>query len=155
MFGVPIDDDENSIIWLCVALPAAFWQAQYEVHRNIHPWAAWLRQRLYTFVRPMLHGAYALAGRTGPSVGLDLAQHARPVVYPGHELKGALCTKMPSDRVIVVAAEHLRSGPSGCRAVQLHPVIKEAVVLLPVTLVLTQHHGRNTMILGLMAAGEA
>jgi hypothetical protein len=62
---------------------------------------------------------------------------------------------MPSDRVIVVAAEHLHSGPSGCRDVQLHPVIKEAVMLLPVTLVLTQQHGWNTMILGLIAAGEA
>jgi hypothetical protein len=55
----------------------------------------------------------------------------------------------------MVTAEHLRSGPSSSRDVQLHSVVEEVIVLLPVTLVLTQQHGRNTMVLSLIAAREA
>jgi hypothetical protein len=42
---------------------------------------------------------------------------------------------MPNNRVIVVAPEYLRMAPASCQNVQLHSIIEEAVVLLPVILI--------------------
>jgi hypothetical protein len=62
---------------------------------------------------------------------------------------------MTRDRVIVVAPEHLRMAPASCRNVQLHAIVEEAVVLLPMALVLTKQCGRNAVVLGRKHTGEA
>ncbi len=134
--GVPIDDNKNSILWLSVATLAAFWEAYDDVHRDIRLWAARLRQRLHASVRPMPHGMYALAGRTGPGIGLDLAQHAQPVVFPGHKLERAFGTEMPCDRINVVALGHLHMPTTNSWDIQLHSIVEESIMLLPMVLVL-------------------
>jgi hypothetical protein len=62
---------------------------------------------------------------------------------------------MSCDRIIVMALKHLCTGSSSSRNVQLHLVIQETVVLLPVTLILTKQRGRKAMFIGLIAPGEA
>jgi hypothetical protein len=44
----------------------------------------------------------ALARRTGLSIGLDVTQHTRPVVFPGNEFEGATHTKMASDQIVMM-----------------------------------------------------
>jgi hypothetical protein len=86
LLSVPIDDNENGIMGLYVALPAAYLENRNEVHRDINPWAARLRQQLHASVRPVPHRTYVPAGRTGLGIGLDLARHAWPVILSGHWL---------------------------------------------------------------------
>jgi hypothetical protein len=62
---------------------------------------------------------------------------------------------MSCDRIIVMAPKHLRTGSSSSQNVQLHSVIEEYVVLLPVTLILTKQHGRNAMFFRQITPGEA
>ncbi len=84
----------------------------------------------------MPHIVYELASRTGPCIGLDLVHHALPVVFYLHELECAFGAKMPCDGVIVVAPEHLRTASASSWDVQLHSVVEETVILLPMALVL-------------------
>jgi hypothetical protein len=62
---------------------------------------------------------------------------------------------MTRDRVIVVAPEHLHTAPASCQNVQLHAIVDETVVLLPIALVLTKQCGRNAVVLGRKPTGEA
>jgi hypothetical protein len=103
-----------------LALPAAFREAYYEVYQDIFPWAVQLRQQVNAFMHPVPLGAYALARRTGPGIGLGFVQHVRPVILPGHMLKHALSAKMPCNKVIMVALEHLRTASASSQDIQLH-----------------------------------
>ncbi len=84
MLSVPIDDNEDSIMGLGVALLTAYWKANNEVYRSIYPWAALLRQQLHASMWPMPYRAHTLAGRACPSIGLDLARHTWLVIFPGY-----------------------------------------------------------------------
>jgi hypothetical protein len=61
---------------LRMTLPVAYWKVNNKVHQNVRPWAAWLRQWFYASMQPMPYRAHMLAGRVGPSIGLDLVCHA-------------------------------------------------------------------------------
>ncbi len=78
---------------------------------------------------------YVLTGEAGPGVGLHLAHHAWLVVHPEHELESAFDAEMTRDGVILMALEHLHTASASCRNVQLHAIVEEAVVLLPMALV--------------------
>jgi hypothetical protein len=62
---------------------------------------------------------------------------------------------MPCDRVIMMALKHLHTGSSSSQDVQLHSVIEETVVLLPVTLILAKQRGRKNMFISRIATREA
>jgi hypothetical protein len=62
---------------------------------------------------------------------------------------------MPGDKVIVMVPKHLRTSSSSSRDVQLHLVIEETVLLLPVALILAKQRGRNTMFISRIAPREA
>ncbi len=89
----------------------------------------------------MLHGAYALASQAGLSIGLDLTRHARQAIYHRLELKCAFGAIMPSDSIIMTAPEHLCTAFASYRNVQLHVVVEETVMLLPIALLLAKQHG--------------
>ncbi len=108
-----------------------FWEAYNEVHQNVRPWAVLLRQQRHTSMRPMPHRMYALAGGTGPGIGLDLVRHVWPVVFPGHKLELAFDAKMPCNRDFVVVPEHLCIVSASSRDVELHLVVEETIMLLP------------------------
>jgi hypothetical protein len=50
----------------------------------------------------MPYRADALALRTGLGIGLDVALHTQPVLFPGNEFESATRAKMASDRIIVM-----------------------------------------------------
>jgi hypothetical protein len=68
----------------CVILLVAYLKAHDEVHKDIRPWAVWLRQWLHASMQPRLYGADALTSQASLSIGLDPACHAWPIVLPSH-----------------------------------------------------------------------
>ncbi len=80
-------------------------------------------------MQPIPHRTFVLAGGRGLTIGIDLVQHAQPLVFPGYELKYVFSPKMPRDRVIVVVPEQLCMASATCRNTKLRAVIEVTVVL--------------------------
>ncbi len=99
-------------------------------------------------MQSMLHGAYAVISQTGPGISLNFAQHAQLVLFSKFKLERVFSTKMPYNRVIVMAPEYFRTASATSLDVLLHLVVLESDMLLSMALVLAWQHGQNIMIIG-------
>jgi hypothetical protein len=155
LLGVPNEKDKESVMGLFMALPVTYQEANYEVHKSIHLWIAWLRQQYHATLRLVLHPMDALAGQTGPGISHDFLRHSWRVILLGHQLEDLLCAKLPSNGIIVMVPKYLLTDSSSSWNVQLHFVIEEAIMLLTRTLIMAKQHDWNAVVINMIAPREA